>query len=274
MAPDGLLETDLAGLLRRPGEVVLPGAVWAGLFVGLKAFLRVLPGSDAKVNQLPVFFLTSGRFPNLPTVASAIAQLGRDRSAPTGASRVAVGGTPALPGSGGRGGPGARHAGQLLSGSARPCDTSRTLGPFWWTRSRARSLMYQMGPPFGGWVRLDQADEDRTRPVNVRALRDVVYHLLEAGRKSEATGLLEDLVFLELRCRAGQLQDLLGDLDRVLSGTRRRNPAGRRCTQPIDLTAIGRSSGRSDEYHQCRCRAAARPREAAASAVACSQRPR
>ena len=49
VAPEGLLKTDVAALLRRKGETTLPQAVWAGLFVGLKAFLRVLPSADAKV---------------------------------------------------------------------------------------------------------------------------------------------------------------------------------------------------------------------------------
>ena len=61
----------------------------------------------------------------------------------------------------------------------------------------------------------DQADDDRTRLVNVRALRDVVYHLLEAGGGNEALALVQDLIFVELRSRAGQLHDLLNDLDRV-----------------------------------------------------------
>ena len=61
-----------------------------------------------------------------------------------------------------------------------------------------------------------QRDLERVRPVNVRALRDVVPHLVEAGREHEAVQLLEDLVFVELRCRAGQAHDLVDDMDRLL----------------------------------------------------------
>jgi hypothetical protein len=51
LARDGLLESDLIALLRRPGEAALPSAVWAGLFVGLRAFLRVLPSADTKARR-------------------------------------------------------------------------------------------------------------------------------------------------------------------------------------------------------------------------------
>lgn len=49
IAPDGLQESDLVVLLRRPKEKVLPLAVWARLFAGLRTYCRVLPSGDAKV---------------------------------------------------------------------------------------------------------------------------------------------------------------------------------------------------------------------------------
>ena len=49
IAPDGLQESDLVVLLRRPKEKALPSAVWARLFAGLRTYCRVLPSGDAKV---------------------------------------------------------------------------------------------------------------------------------------------------------------------------------------------------------------------------------
>lgn len=84
-----------------------------------------------------------------------------------------------------------------------------------------------------------QADDRRHLPVHVRALRDVVYHLVEGGRVAEAAQLLLDPIFLELRCRAGQVHDLLGDLDRLLGSAGGRTGVIRGAASALPATQRG-----------------------------------
>ena len=79
--------------------------------------------------------------------------------------------------------------------------------------------------------------------MHVRALRDVVYHLVEGGRVAEAAQLLLDPIFLELRCRAGQVHDLLGDLDRLLGSAGGRTGVIRGAASALPATQRGALEG-------------------------------
>jgi len=52
--------------------------------------------------------------------------------------------------------------------------------------------------------------------VNRRALSEVAHHLAAACRWGDLSGLLTDLIFVELRCKVGQVHELLRDYDRLL----------------------------------------------------------
>lgn len=59
--------------------------------------------------------------------------------------------------------------------------------------------------------------EQEQRPINLRAVSEVVYHLLQAGELEEAATLLQDVVYVWLRCFGGQVHALLHDYTQLLS---------------------------------------------------------
>ena len=60
-------------------------------------------------------------------------------------------------------------------------------------------------------------DPPRWRADRPRALAELPYHLGEAGRRDELGRLLGDAAFLEAKCVAGLVFDLLRDCDRALA---------------------------------------------------------
>jgi telomerase protein component 1 len=73
-------------------------------------------------------------------------------------------------------------------------------------------------------ARYRRTGTERRADVLARAVRELPFHLCEAGRGAEAAELLSDLAFVETKCDCGAAADLLDDYGRAyraLSGDRR-----------------------------------------------------
>lgn len=152
---NGLLESELAVLLRRRDEDCLPQALWMSLFANLKTFLRVVTTADNKLQLIHHDTVVSVRQRYLQSVDDIL------------------------------------HLHSILAG---------------FFLSQANLEGHRIGTSGNGSGPL----------INRRALSEVSYHLAAAGRWSELSSLLTDLVFVELRCRVGQVHELLLDYDHLL----------------------------------------------------------
>lgn len=175
-----MLESELAGLLRRKGESVLPSAIWSSLYSALKVFLRVINTGDNMVCLSPFPAIYKSPYPDLKRKKQFFFFFQLQLV----------------------------HSDTVSAVKARYAPSYETVSDL--HQSLARFFLKQLDMP-----RYKTHPEEVSTRANTRAVSEATYHLYHAGMWTELVDLLTDLQFVEVRCRCKMIHELLLDYTRI-----------------------------------------------------------